>query len=686
MPDVVAQAQDGRGLGGRSRTSLLPALGLLAVAAGFGLVAVHGTPEGGHAIGIWPTGVAVAALLVGRRPATPVMLALVGAIAFVTIRSGRPTAVAVGLGLGLVAETWVVWRIITGGVRRRPELYTIGDLTRYLAAAAAGHLVAAFAAVVTSLATGWGTPWLLGLTVGIASLASQLTVVPFFSRLRPHRGLARPLERACQWALLATLAPVVFAVDDLPSLTFLLFPVLAWGAMRSGAYEAIGQLFLTLGVAIAQTTRGRGPLAHIDERFDVPADAQGILLAAFVVVCALVVVPFVLSVGEEVEHARQVAAERDKVQSIVSGATGVAIIGTDEAGRITLFNPGAERLLGYRSAEVQGRLTRMLHTPAAVREKALELGVADDFWTVAAALIGRGPTVMKFRRKDGKERSHSMSLNRVVDDRGVVIGYVSTSEDVTERVAAERSLVASLEAEREAVERLRQVDQVKDAFVSSVSHELRTPITSMVGYVEMLQDGEYGALTREQLDAVQRVAANSNRLLSLIDDLLTLSRIQEDGLALVDRLLDLRAVVTAGCAVVAPAVERGAVVLDVDLPAEPVPFLGDRDMLERVVINFVGNAVKFTPAGGQVGVGLRVEGGEIALTVADTGIGIPHHEQERLFSRFFRSTLAQERAIPGSGLGLSIARAIIDQHGGRVELESEPGTGTTFRVLLPVIA
>ena len=110
-----------------------------------------------------------------------------------------------------------------------------------------------------------------------------------------------------------------------------------------------------------------------------------------------------------------------------------------------------------------------------------------------------------------------------------MIGYVSTSEDITDRIEAENRLVEALETERQAVERLREVDRVKDAFVSSVSHELRTPITSILGYTEMLEDGAYGDLGLDQLDAIRRVGANSSRLLSLIDDLLTLSRMQEDG-------------------------------------------------------------------------------------------------------------------------------------------------------------
>jgi signal transduction histidine kinase len=216
-----------------------------------------------------------------------------------------------------------------------------------------------------------------------------------------------------------------------------------------------------------------------------------------------------------------------------------------------------------------------------------------------------------------------------------------------------------------------------------VSHELRTPITSIVGYLEMLQDGAYGELNDRQADAVARVDGNSQRLLGLIDELLTLSRVQEQGLGLGDREVDLVRVVATACDVVAPAWATKGLDASVDLPAGPAPFVGDEDMLERVVVNLVGNAVKFTPSGGRIGVRLHLEADGAVVEVTDTGIGIPPEEQELLFTRFFRSSTAQQHAIPGSGLGLSIARHIVEMHGGTVGVESEPGVGTTFRVHLP---
>ena len=229
------------------------------------------------------------------------------------------------------------------------------------------------------------------------------------------------------------------------------------------------------------------------------------------------------------------------------------------------------------------------------------------------------------------------------------------------------------------------MDRVKDTFVGSVSHELRTPITSIVGYLEMLEEGTFGGLNAAQADAVRRVSANSSRLLLLIDDLLTLSRVEDDGLVLADRALDLRTLVRAGYDVVSPAWEARDLQVCLDLPGEPVPFLGDRNMIERVVVNLVSNAVKFTPDGGRVEVRLSTCGDGATIEVRDSGIGIPEEERGRIFSRFFRSSVAQKQAIPGSGLGLSIARAVVEKHGGRIELESGEGDGTTFRVWLPIV-
>jgi PAS domain S-box-containing protein len=663
------------------------AVGLLVLMCAFGVAAVVSTPDTGRGIGIWPVALATATLMVTVRPATGWWLALLAVLATGTIWvGGRPAGVAVGLGLGLAAEVWVTWRIASQGRRERAALLTIPDLSRFLVAVTAGALTMAAASVTTSLVTGWGDPLLLALTTGTASLAAQLTLLPFFCRFRHHPPVAGPVERGAQWALLVVVTVAVFVPTEFPSLALLVLPVLAWGALRAGSYESLAQMAVAVGISMPITTAGHGPFARPDLKFGLPVDLQGILLATFAIVCALVVLSLRLTVGEQLENARQVGAERDRLRNVVDSIGSVAIIGADLQGRCTLFNPGAEELLGYDAAEVLGQSTRMLHSDRAIATTAAELGVVAEFSVVAATLIGGGTTEMGFVRKDGEERQHRMSLNKVTDDRGTPIGYVSTSEDITERLRAEARLRESLEAERQAVEQLLEVDRVKDAFVSSVSHELRTPITSILGYTELLQEGVLGPLPAAQADAVERVSRNSHRLLTLISELLTLSKIQEGTVVTDGEIVDLTQVVTAGLAVLSPTVARRDVELTVQMPQVPVAVTGDRDMLERVIINLADNAMKFTPDGGRVTVALKECSGQAVLEVVDTGIGVPAHEQQRLFDRFFRSSLAQQKAIPGSGLGLSIAHKIVEQHGGTLEVSSEAGKGSTFRVSLPAAA
>lgn len=634
---------------------------------------------------MWPVGLAVAAVFTARRRQVPLVLGLVLVLAIFTfLLGGRPLGLAIGGGIGVALEALVIAWILTHGGRVAPALRDDSELSRYIVAIGVGGCVAAVVSVAALALSGGGTLWLIGLGTLVGHSSSALFLLPFFMRTDEHQAVAGGFERGAQWVAAVAVCTGVFLVDDVPALLFMLIPVLGWSALRGPLREVQGQLLMVATIGTFLTTFGFGPLAEAPARYALAADLNGIVLQTFFIDCALVVFPLSLAVGRQIENARQARVERDTVAQIVRSAN-VAIIGTDEIGRVTSFNPAAERLLGYRPEEVFGQFTTIFHTGAEVTRLAEELGVSDDFTHVALALAGpeTGAVDVKFLLKDGSQQTHAMTLSRIVDDRGDVTGYVSTSEDITERVQAHDALFEALEAERRAVERLKEVDQVKDTFVSAVSHELRTPITSIVGYLEMLEDGTYGDLNRAQVDAVTRVNNNSQRLLGLIDELLTLSRIQDAGLGMVDREVDLVRVVRTACDVVAPAWSDRRLEVTIDLPADEVAFLGDQDMLERVVVNLVGNAVKFTPDGGRVVVSLRVEGNDPVIEVSDTGIGIPVDEQDRLFTRFFRSSNAQEHAIPGSGLGLAIARHIVDMHGGSIAVESEPGVGTAFRVVLP---
>ena len=228
-------------------------------------------------------------------------------------------------------------------------------------------------------------------------------------------------------------------------------------------------------------------------------------------------------------------------------------------------------------------------------------------------------------------------------------------------------------------ERLLQLDQLKDELIATVSHELRTPLTSIVGYLELLHDT--GPLTDQQAQFLGVIRRSAERLLSLISDLLLMAQVESDGMRLERENVDLAAIARECIAAVRPSAESRSIAMEVT--AEPASVFGDRRLLGEVVDNLLSNAVKFTPEGGSIAVRVACLNDRVLLAVRDSGIGIPADEQKDLFARFYRTRDAARRAVPGSGLGLSIVKAIVDAHGGEVTVESAVSEGSTFRVLLP---
>ena len=206
------------------------------------------------------------------------------------------------------------------------------------------------------------------------------------------------------------------------------------------------------------------------------------------------------------------------------------------------------------------------------------------------------------------------------------------------------------------VEALRISDQLKTDFVSSVSHELRTPLASIIGYVDVMLDGDVGVFTDEQREFMGIVQQNARRLLTLINDLLTLSGVESGKMVLRRELTDLRGVVERCVRDQLQIAEASDLKLSLVLPADPVEAQVDADRIAQVVTNLLANAIKFTGAGGRVGVAVGRSRNGVALSVSDTGIGIGEDDQARLFERFFRARNAADNSIPGTGLGLAISQ------------------------------
>jgi signal transduction histidine kinase len=232
-------------------------------------------------------------------------------------------------------------------------------------------------------------------------------------------------------------------------------------------------------------------------------------------------------------------------------------------------------------------------------------------------------------------------------------------------------------------ERLLELDRLKDEFVATASHELRTPLTSLSGYLEMSLDPAEGPLSPNRESHLRIVKRNADRLAVLIDQLLFLARADSHPLELDRQAVDLAEILDEAAETARPAAAAKNIALLI--ATEPTAgVLADRSQIIRVVDNLLTNAVKFSPDGGSVRLAARLEGDAAVLEVADTGLGIPESEQPDLFNRFFRGTNAVEKAIPGSGLGLTISQVIAKAHGSTIELKSTPGAGSTFRLALPL--
>ncbi|MCW2765595.1 MAG: ATP-binding region, ATPase domain protein [Nocardioides sp.] len=256
-------------------------------------------------------------------------------------------------------------------------------------------------------------------------------------------------------------------------------------------------------------------------------------------------------------------------------------------------------------------------------------------------------------------RALSVSARSVLDDRGAFAGAALAYTDVTE---------------------FMRVLQVKDEFIASVSHELRTPLTSIVGYAQLLRERD--DLNPEVVAQLEVISRSSARLQRLVADLLHTAESDEGPMHVTRVPSDLSDIVRAGVQCALPMAEAVGTTLELDVP-DSLSVLVDPQRMAQVVDNLVTNALKYTPPGGRVVVSLEVDGDRVELAVADNGVGIDVADRERLFSRFFRARQAEEQSIQGVGLGLSITKSIVESHGGRIEVESEVGRGSVFRIRLP---
>jgi signal transduction histidine kinase len=256
--------------------------------------------------------------------------------------------------------------------------------------------------------------------------------------------------------------------------------------------------------------------------------------------------------------------------------------------------------------------------------------------------------------------------------------------DEKQRFTGLKSCIVDLERVNE---ELRKIDQMKSEFVSVASHELRTPLASIKNAVQLILNGKTGEINETQAKFLSMAERNINRLTNILNNLLDLSRIESGKIAMKFEELDLRASIEFILTSFKAQADEKSIHLRMDLPQELPPVYGDREKLEQILTNLLGNAIKFTSKGGEISIFAKPypeDGNMIALSVTDTGIGIAKDQLDKIFDKFHQVEGSLHRSVSGTGLGLAITKGLVEAHQGRIWAESEVGKGSTFTFTFPI--
>lgn len=374
---------------------------------------------------------------------------------------------------------------------------------------------------------------------------------------------------------------------------------------------------------------------------------------------------FGAQLGMALENAQlfeQVQRGKAYIENLVENA-GDAIVSADVEDRILTWNRGAEVIFGYSKAEAVGKSLAILLPPGRLKE------LEDIRNKVQLAGVIRNLEVHR-KRKDEAIIDVALAVSPINDKEGNVIGFLHLAKDITEKKRYEQ--------------RLRELDKMKSDFVSNVSHELRTPLTAIKGSVDNMMDGLTGQLNEKQIRYLTRIKSNTDRLARLINDLLDLSRIEAGKIDLEPTALPLVALTKEVAESLRPVAVEKLISLEVTASDTSVAAWADRDKITQVLMNLIGNAVKFTPPHGKVRVSVERNGAEwVQISVSDAGPGISSKEADKIFDRFYQIVPMGKQKTKGTGLGLAISKALVEMHGGAIWVESEVDRGSTFSFTLP---
>lgn len=356
---------------------------------------------------------------------------------------------------------------------------------------------------------------------------------------------------------------------------------------------------------------------------------------------------------------KRISQEKNRIEAIlVSIADGVLVIDINR--KLILINPSVERIAGFSQNECVGKPYNEVFKFLTEDDKRENIEFIENALISGELSTMRNHTVLV--KKDGAEMPVASSAAAIRDEKGKIIGGVAVFRDITKE---------------------REMDRIKSEFVSLASHQLRTPVTIIKWGTETLLKGLEKKLTKKEMEQLQRIYRGSHRMIELVNDLLNVSRLESKRLVFKTEEVQFEELIDKVIEEYQPYLEKKKAKLSYKRPDTLSPKVDiDPEKIRQVIIILLDNAIKYSPQGSEIKLKIEQRDHEIVYSTADSGVGIPKKQQEKIFSRFFRAENVSQK--PGTGLGLYLAKGLIEASSGKIWFESEEGKGTTFLFTLPI--
>ncbi|HEY6878994.1 MAG TPA: response regulator [Polyangiales bacterium] len=395
------------------------------------------------------------------------------------------------------------------------------------------------------------------------------------------------------------------------------------------------------------------------------------------------ILDLLVSTFEEIVRSNRELESRTVELNMILENIGDGVVVADAEGQLILSNPMAEQLLGDRAL-----MRRPMHWGPEHGFFHIDrrTPIAPDEMPLSRALAGQvlDEVEMFVRTPHAPHGAYlSVSARPLRTERGRVRGGVVAFRDVSERKRLDALMEAQSTELARAKERAEQESHYKSRFLASMSHELRTPLNAIIGFSELLDQEIFGGLTQRQKEYVGYVVQSGRHLLSLVNDILDLSKIEAGRMELAREWVSPRGVIEAVQGSVQPLAQKQGVTLELDVPRELPDLYVDEMRLRQILFNLLSNGIKFTPSGGKVTLRALLVEDRLHVEVTDTGVGIRAEDLARLFREFERVEDSSRPKVEGTGLGLALTKRLVELHGGSIHVESKPELGSKFTVRLP---